>query len=475
MPLNVKLALPLSIVVIAGFFYALQHIDPKTTSNLNPLATAKPRPEASAAARASGVRPTPANNRFTLTPSAPGLAARSPVERARDAAPKSNDTMVVRDTPPAGDPAERFDPPALLPPRSDLARGTPPPDIDASVGARPAGPITLIAQPMTEHATPAPAPVEVRPIVRGGARDAGAEPAVAPVPTGAKTYVVKTGDNLTKIARRELNSDAPDALRRMLDANPQLKGRADRILVGMTLNVPDDSPASPQARELNGNVVTTRTPDAASRPPKASALEKVTADAGTSGAKSRKTKDGKDVKAADATKDARRRGAPVKPVLANAKTGETAPNDATAKPPVADPKKTKAVSPSGPTNSTVAPPQDVKVVNANGAHTKQPADGKRSTKTGQVGLKKADRENLPPETPTPPTAASESHAAKPESTPSLKKLPANGKATDASKSSSPKNEKSSARTEKAGRVAEKPGARNNERDAKVSKRTDRPA
>ncbi|MBL8879776.1 MAG: LysM peptidoglycan-binding domain-containing protein [Phycisphaerales bacterium] len=54
-----------------------------------------------------------------------------------------------------------------------------------------------------------------------------------------KTYVVRSGDNLAKIAKRELNSNSPAAIAAIVAVNPKLKGRADKIIVGQKLMLPD--------------------------------------------------------------------------------------------------------------------------------------------------------------------------------------------------------------------------------------------
>lgn len=56
--------------------------------------------------------------------------------------------------------------------------------------------------------------------------------------TGGSSYVVRSGDNLTKIAKRELKDSSPGAVAAILAANPELKGKPDKIIVGQRLNLP---------------------------------------------------------------------------------------------------------------------------------------------------------------------------------------------------------------------------------------------
>ena len=81
-------------------------------------------------------------------------------------------------------------------------------------------------------------------VVAGGS-SAVRQPKPAPQPSppqpasGAyRTVRVRKGDTLMKILRRELGRDDAAALAAVLKANPQLRGRAHRILVGETLRLP---------------------------------------------------------------------------------------------------------------------------------------------------------------------------------------------------------------------------------------------
>ncbi|MCG3129259.1 MAG: hypothetical protein CHACPFDD_04180 [Phycisphaerae bacterium] len=62
--------------------------------------------------------------------------------------------------------------------------------------------------------------------------------AVVPSQGAERAHVVVKGDTLSKIARSEWKRDDPGALKLLLAANPQLKGRADRIRVGQRLTIP---------------------------------------------------------------------------------------------------------------------------------------------------------------------------------------------------------------------------------------------
>lgn len=65
-----------------------------------------------------------------------------------------------------------------------------------------------------------------------------AEQPPAAEPSGT-IYTVRAGDNLSRIAKRLLNSDSPAAVAAIVALNPSLKGRPDRIVVGQKLAIPD--------------------------------------------------------------------------------------------------------------------------------------------------------------------------------------------------------------------------------------------
>jgi nucleoid-associated protein YgaU len=63
-----------------------------------------------------------------------------------------------------------------------------------------------------------------------------------------KRYKVRKGDSLTKIARREWNSDAKHLVQLLIEANPQLRKRPDLVFVGQELIIPDPTASPALAR-----------------------------------------------------------------------------------------------------------------------------------------------------------------------------------------------------------------------------------
>lgn len=68
----------------------------------------------------------------------------------------------------------------------------------------------------------------------------------APVENAA-TYTVKRGDSLAKIARATLGSSSPEAIRKLMDANPALKRKPDLVFAGQVLTIPGDAPSNDSA------------------------------------------------------------------------------------------------------------------------------------------------------------------------------------------------------------------------------------
>ena len=73
------------------------------------------------------------------------------------------------------------------------------------------------------------------------------EPVAAPEPTQVEVasapeprkYTVRRGDNLTRISRREFDSDDARLVALLMAVNPKLRDRPDRVLVGEQLDLPD--------------------------------------------------------------------------------------------------------------------------------------------------------------------------------------------------------------------------------------------
>lgn len=73
-----------------------------------------------------------------------------------------------------------------------------------------------------------------------------AEPAAAEAdPAPAPHYIVKSGDNLARIARQTLGSDDSAAIRALIAANPKLKSRPNKVLLGEKLNIPPKEGGTP--------------------------------------------------------------------------------------------------------------------------------------------------------------------------------------------------------------------------------------
>ncbi len=144
------------------------------------------------------------------------------------------------------------------PPRIELARfplhrpGSPASQRAAGQGgAQPqpdAGQPVAAAQPARTTAASGRRPISLAvviptAVVTGGARPAGASRTQTrpPAPKQQPAYRsvrVRKGDTLMKILRRELGRDDAATLAAVLKANPQLRGRVHRILVGETIRLP---------------------------------------------------------------------------------------------------------------------------------------------------------------------------------------------------------------------------------------------
>jgi len=112
----------------------------------------------------------------------------------------------------------------------------------------------VLVIPEAQGAAPAlaagPAAAPQRPVAagRGGVSEVGldelpdvlaAGAASPPQPTGRRTvYVVRRGDTLTKIARKTLRDDSPEAIRSLYEANASALSDPDVVPVGATLVIP---------------------------------------------------------------------------------------------------------------------------------------------------------------------------------------------------------------------------------------------
>ncbi|MBK8914331.1 MAG: LysM peptidoglycan-binding domain-containing protein [Phycisphaerales bacterium] len=256
MPLNVKLALLMSVGVIAGFFYALQGIDSRTLHLPSPLAST-----AAAAPGNTRVRlgtSDPASRRLTT----PSPVAERPLA-ARGASPSHVGT----------DPGVAPSPAPLLPPRSPDATTAPDVAMELEIADRPLL-LTAVRPPVDPTPEPVTTSAESKPHSTPAGSGASADSVVKPEAT--QRYTVKSGDTLVRIARRELQSDSPEAVQRLLEANPALKARPDRLLVGAVLVIPtaggttpmvsNAKPRSPGAEPLR-TADSVASGDSRSRPP----------------------------------------------------------------------------------------------------------------------------------------------------------------------------------------------------------------
>jgi len=134
---------------------------------------------------------------------------------------------------------------AELPPVVTTIASLPPPNwpeagVEAAVVAQEeAEPAAVIASAATDE--PAPASLsEAGQLAEGvGTPAVGGDEAV-------RRYRVRKGDTLLKIAREQWRSDDPQYVRRLVEANPQLRKRPNRILVGEELLIPLGPPVTQQ-------------------------------------------------------------------------------------------------------------------------------------------------------------------------------------------------------------------------------------
>jgi len=177
------------------------------------------------------------------------------------------DGFTSRPVPPgAGDPS------ADVKPVPSPGRSAPPAETDAP---RVLPPLSAVAEPeaVDENPTPvAPAPRQEaprrppeaplaredrspgepelpRPVAPGGTIRpfARTDSPVRPAPaggSGAKTYVVKPNDTLTRIAQKTLNDDSPSAIRRICEANPGKLDDPNLLSIGLELAIPSPAPTS---------------------------------------------------------------------------------------------------------------------------------------------------------------------------------------------------------------------------------------
>ena len=230
MALNIKAALGICGLFITGLCYLVDQVALPVQGVTPPALVQQRELVASALSGERGLpaAPTP------LAPVgvAPKFARRSPFEVESDARRAAADPLVVAAVPRPISPTR----PVALPPvaRPELAEIIDVAETETDpVGSRFAA--ATVAPPTNRQLRPLMA-------IRGG----GAAQVEGPAADDAATdrtvadtqYTVCKGDSLTKIARREWDSSRPEMLRLLLDANPKLRDRPNRLLVGEVLVIP---------------------------------------------------------------------------------------------------------------------------------------------------------------------------------------------------------------------------------------------
>jgi nucleoid-associated protein YgaU len=125
----------------------------------------------------------------------------------------------------------------------------------------------ILLPPLLAENTPVAAVLEADPeVVAAAAEPSGADTPEAGVAAELKRYRVAKGDTLLRIARREWNSDDRRLVALLESANPQVRERKSRILVGEELVIPDaasvqNALAAPAKAEVNTALCAGKTAD----------------------------------------------------------------------------------------------------------------------------------------------------------------------------------------------------------------------
>ncbi|MBU0637621.1 MAG: LysM peptidoglycan-binding domain-containing protein [Planctomycetes bacterium] len=223
MGLNVKVSLVICLVFIASMSWMVHQVNPPMVALPSPLiASGMTLPELRAAAALAAA--TPVEQRDV----APSVAGSFKRENAFEAQATENlraggALAIAHPEPLEATPARR-----ALPPLVQTTILDEPPALAAntaeSAGGNPPDPrLTLMA--LTDP--------------NASSLPLNAAAALSAPPRGASRYRVQRGDSLVKIARREYDTDDEHAVQLIVDANPQLRGRPDRILVDQELIIPD--------------------------------------------------------------------------------------------------------------------------------------------------------------------------------------------------------------------------------------------
>lgn len=244
MGFNVKAALLVSLAFIGGMAWLIHHVGAPVAALPSPIAATEP-PAAPAIPTAPPARTS-------------ALEYHSPLDRQDAQNRAQHDALVL--SKPSNQPA--YLPPLVLPPLEPAAGAADPePPPAAPLAAAPANdrpaPDDQPLQPERGTAvTAAPPPAAAaRTPERTGASPGGGSTVALPPPTipAAKTYVVQRGDSVARIVRNHWNSDDPRLIRAFVEANPKIRTRQNRILIGEELVIPDLAATRLAATDLPAN------------------------------------------------------------------------------------------------------------------------------------------------------------------------------------------------------------------------------
>lgn len=240
MSLNVKLALLISVAFIAGLCWVVQRAGRPVIAEPSPLVPrdggGAPEPRATTPSPRTTETRTVSTTPFQFARPAPVEANRSETRQVSDTAETPARRLPTVDS--ANVPLPPFLATSRLTPAADVAvaprtagapiveselkpRSSHDEQVDAPRGVSPASPPIAVAKPQPDTTVS-----QVEPATSGsGAAE-------------TQAYRVQAGDTLVKIARRELKKDDTATVQKIVELNPQLKKRADRILAGEELKLP---------------------------------------------------------------------------------------------------------------------------------------------------------------------------------------------------------------------------------------------